>query len=237
MSSTPYSPLDGTSHPYYPPNAPIPFYAANTTPLLTILLSFASLIAGFVVLCHVLVNYTNPNPRLLKSSDRAVISWFAICGFLHIFFEGYFVLNHKTIPPSQSLFAQLWKEYSLSDSRYLSADPFMLWIETLTVLIWGPLSLLTIYFIATHQTALRHITQIVVCIAHLYGVALYYGTCHYIERYHGLQYSRPEWVYYWGYYAGMNAPWAVVPGLLLVQSVREIRRVFEAAGVVGSAKK
>lgn len=73
-------------------------------------------------------------------------------GFLHLFFEGispipplpspnpfltprpgYFVLNHAAIPASQSLFAQLWKEYSLSDSRYLTSDPFMLCIETLTV--------------------------------------------------------------------------------------------------------
>jgi cholestenol delta-isomerase len=46
---------------------------------------------------------------------------------------GYFVLNHASIPSSQSLFAQLWKEYALSDSRYMTSDPFMLCIETLTV--------------------------------------------------------------------------------------------------------
>ncbi|KAK0661168.1 putative 3-beta-hydroxysteroid-Delta(8),Delta(7)-isomerase [Cercophora samala] len=224
MSSTPYSTLDGVSHPYYPVDATVPFYVANTTPLLTILFSFAGLIAGFVVLCIAVSKYVNPK---LRRSDVAVIAWFAVCGFLHLFFEGYFVLNHKTIPGSQDLFAQLWKEYGLSDSRYLTADPFMIWIETLTVLIWGPLSLLTIYFIATEQTALRHITQVVVCIGHLYGVALYYGTCHYVERYQGLRYSRPEWVYYWGYYAGMNAPWGVVPVLLLWGSVKEIKRAFE----------
>ena len=45
---------------------------------------------------------------------------------------GYFVLNHATLASSQSLFAQLWKEYSLSDSRYLTSDPFMLCIETVS---------------------------------------------------------------------------------------------------------
>nr|CDP32003.1 Putative 3-beta-hydroxysteroid-Delta(8),Delta(7)-isomerase [Podospora anserina S mat+] len=234
MSSTPYSPLDGISHPYYPPDATVPFYTANTTPLLTILLSFAGLISLFVLICLTFSRYANPK---LQQSDLAVIAWFAVCGFLHLFFEGYFVLNHKTIPSSQYLFAQLWKEYGLSDSRYLTADPFMVWIETLTVLIWGPLSLLTIYLITTNQHALRHITQVVVCIGHLYGVALYYGTCHYIEKYRGLQYSRPEWVYYWGYYAGMNAPWAVVPVLLLWGSVKEIKRAFRAVQEEDIAKK
>ncbi|KAJ4304325.1 hypothetical protein N0V88_001938 [Collariella sp. IMI 366227] len=54
-------------------------------------------------------------------------------GFLHCFFEGYFVLNYDSIPASQSLFSQLWKEYSLSDSRYLTQNPFMLCIESLNL--------------------------------------------------------------------------------------------------------
>ncbi len=53
-------------------------------------------------------------------------------------YSGYFVLHHATIPSSQTLFAQLWKEYALSDSRYLTSDPFMLCIETLTVVHMSP---------------------------------------------------------------------------------------------------
>lgn len=43
------------------------------------------------------------------------------------------MLNHETIASSQSLFAQLWKEYALSDSRYLTSDFFMLSVESITV--------------------------------------------------------------------------------------------------------
>jgi cholestenol delta-isomerase len=32
----------------------------------------------------------------------------------------------------QTVFGQLWKEYSLSDSRYLTKDPFVLCMETIT---------------------------------------------------------------------------------------------------------
>lgn len=48
-------------------------------------------------------------------------------------FPGYWIQHHRSIPSSQALFAQLWKEYALSDSRYMVSDPFMLCIETLTV--------------------------------------------------------------------------------------------------------
>jgi hypothetical protein len=48
-------------------------------------------------------------------------------------------------------------------------------------------------------------------VGHLYGVALYYGTCGFAEHMGGMVYSRPEGLYYWGYYVGMNMPWAVVP--------------------------
>lgn len=41
--------------------------------------------------------------------------------------------NHATLASSQDLFAQLWKEYALSDSRYLTSDHFMLCVETITV--------------------------------------------------------------------------------------------------------
>ena len=33
---------------------------------------------------------------------------------------------------AQDLFGQLWKEYALSDSRYLTSDPFVLCMETVT---------------------------------------------------------------------------------------------------------
>lgn len=33
----------------------------------------------------------------------------------------------------QTLYAQLWKEYSLSDSRYLTSDAFTVSVEAITV--------------------------------------------------------------------------------------------------------
>ncbi len=55
-----------------------------------------------------------------------------LSGTIHLFFEGYFSLNHTRMGGQSDLFGQLWKEYSLSDSRYLTSESFVLCMETLT---------------------------------------------------------------------------------------------------------
>jgi cholestenol delta-isomerase len=42
------------------------------------------------------------------------------------------VFNHTRMASMQDFFGQLWKEYALSDSRYLFSDPFVLCMETWT---------------------------------------------------------------------------------------------------------
>ena len=77
-------------------------------------------------------------------------------------------------------------------------------------LAWGPLCWLTLAAIISGSRS-RHACQAVVCTAHLYGVALYYLTNWAEHRFHGVSYSRPEFLYFWVYYVGFNLPWAVVP--------------------------
>jgi hypothetical protein len=125
--------------------------------------------------------------------------------------SGYFILNHATLASSHHLFAQLWKEYALSDSRYLTSDPFMLSVETLTVLVWGPLCLLCALTTVTTTDSHRHPLRILMCMAHLHSVALYYATSLVETSLTGQWHSRPEFQYFWIYYAGFNIPWAIVP--------------------------
>jgi hypothetical protein len=53
-------------------------------------------------------------------------------GCIHLFFEGYFAYNFSRMGGMQDLFGQLWKEYALSDSRYLTQDAFVLCMESIT---------------------------------------------------------------------------------------------------------
>src|SRR5579859_5463119 len=53
-------------------------------------------------------------------------------GTIHVFFEGYFAYNHTRMAPATDLLGQMWKEYAYSDSRYLTSDPLVLCMETIT---------------------------------------------------------------------------------------------------------
>lgn len=121
----------------------------------------------------------------------------------------------------------MWKEYSLSDSRYLTADAFVVCMETVTAVFWGPLSFACAWcIIADHP--LRHPLQSIVSLGQLYGDVLYYATCMFELAVMGTEYSRPESAYFWGYYVFLNAFWIVIPLCLLVQSARKTARAFAA---------
>jgi len=67
----------------------------------------------------------------------------------------------------------------------------------------------------------------VVCVAHLYGVCLYYLTTHTNFYMKGVDTSRPEFLYYWVYYVGFNSPWVVVPAWLLARSTMTLRSAVQ----------
>ncbi|KAL7947302.1 Emopamil-binding protein [Trichoderma barbatum] len=224
------------SHPYYPLGVSIPDYRPNDLPLSRSLPVFGTVIGVVVVSAYVLAGSGPGSRHRVRAVDRFAASWFAMCAFLHIAFEGYYILHRANISGKNTLFAQLWKEYTLSDSRYLTSDIFTVCVETITVFAWGPLSLITFLCICINHPS-RHLFQIVVCVAHLYGVALYYATNWAEERFRGVSYSRPEFLYFWVYYVGFNAPWAIVPFFLLADSYSRVVTAFRALHEKGSQQK
>jgi cholestenol Delta-isomerase len=108
------------------------------------------------------------------------------------------------------VFAQLWKEYALSDSRYLTSNTFVLAAEGLTVILLAPLSYLMVYLIIK-SSPYRTPVQIMVCFGHMYSDTLYYATSWLDFYMHGVSHCRPEAYYYWVYYVAMNGVWMVVP--------------------------
>ena len=67
-----------------------------------------------------------------KKEKASAILTAGIGGAIHFFFEGYFMINHTRMASMTDFFGQLWKEYSLSDSRYMFSDPFVLCMESIT---------------------------------------------------------------------------------------------------------
>lgn len=116
-------------HPYYPIEVEIVGYLANKWGTLELLAMFASGLAVIFSFTYAMVKRLRPNA---STGDLTTIMWFVMCGCIHSFFEGYFAYNFRTMGGMQDLFGQLWKEYSLSDSRYLTQDAFVLCMETVT---------------------------------------------------------------------------------------------------------
>ncbi|KAG9192471.1 cholestenol Delta-isomerase [Alternaria panax] len=211
-------------HPYYPIEKEIVGYLANKWGTLDLLLMFAAGCVAIFSVTYVMVKRLRPNA---STGDLSTIMWFVLCGCIHSFFEGYFAYNFRNMGALNDLFGQLWKEYALSDSRYLTQDAFVLCMETVTAVFWGPGSFLCAYLISIDHP-LRYSAQLIVSLGQFYGDVLYYATSlfdHYILN---LSYSRPEQFYYWGYFVLMNAFWIVIPGYLMYQSVMATWSAFAA---------
>ncbi|KAI9372406.1 Emopamil-binding protein [Aspergillus egyptiacus] len=206
------------THPYYPLDARVNDYAPNVTSVPGLLSTASVGTTALLGATLMLSSWLRPS---LRKADRIAILWFVLSGILHCFFEGYFMINHAHMASAQDFFGQLWKEYALSDSRYMTADTLVLCMETITVLVWGPLCFSVAYSILNCHS-LRHPLQIIVCMAHLYGAMLYYVTSLYDEYIHGRPYCRPEAVYFWVYYFLMNFIWIIVPAYYLFQSMKTI---------------
>ncbi|KAL2830474.1 Emopamil-binding protein [Aspergillus cavernicola] len=226
-------------HSYYPVGVEISNYVPNELSTLILVSIFALTCIIIMAGTHSIATKANP---LLSKCDLSIIFWFVLCGSIHSILEGYYAFNFSTLPGSQHLLAQLWKEYSMSDSRYLTNDAFVMSMESITAICWGPLSFLLVIFITT-ENPFRHPLQIIISLGQLYGDVLYYGTCAFDFFVYGVEYSRPEGYYFYGYFVLLNSFWIVIPLVLLVSSVRacggafaEVKRM-KTVGMNGSAKK
>ncbi|KAF1996367.1 EBDP4, emopamil-binding protein [Amniculicola lignicola CBS 123094] len=230
-------------HPYYPLGVEVAGYLANEWNTLELCSMFAAGCTVIFGITYALVRKLRPNA---STPDLITVMWFVLCGFIHLTFEGYFAYNFRRMGGMQDLYGQLWKEYSLSDSRYLTQDAFVLCMETITAVCWGPLSFVTAGMIATDHP-LRYPFQTIVSLGQLYGDVLYYATSMFDECILNVRYSRPEAAYYWGYFVLMNSFWIVIPGILIYTSVgacwrafaalQKMEKTLKAGGANGHAKK
>lgn len=119
----------GALHPYYPLGVEIAGYMVNEWNTVELVSMFAAGCVAIFTTTYAIAIRLRPNT---STSDLATIMWFTLCGCIHLFFEGYFAYNFRRMGGMQDLFGQLWKEYSLSDSRYLTQDAFVLCMESIT---------------------------------------------------------------------------------------------------------
>ncbi|XP_065323213.1 3-beta-hydroxysteroid-Delta(8),Delta(7)-isomerase-like [Gordionus sp. m RMFG-2023] len=145
---------------------------------------------------------------------RLYVFWFSLCGCIHCFLEGYFSLNHKTISADNTLLAQIWKEYALSDSRYMISDPFTLSMETVTAFFVGPLCFLASYWHIKDDNRV-YILQLIISVSQIYGDVLYIST-NWLENFKFTNPTDP--FFFWFYFIFMNIIWIIVPSFIIYDS-------------------
>ncbi|KAJ5572546.1 hypothetical protein N7450_009530, partial [Penicillium hetheringtonii] len=188
-------------HNYYPPSIQLPHYAINEDSVISLIARFGVFWVAVSGVAALLITRLRPTSGV---SDRIAFVWMCLTGWVHFHFEAHFVLNHARLAGGQSLFDQLWKEYSLSDSRYLTSDAFLVSMEAVTAFCWGPLAFFIAYCIIVNHPA-RYPLQLIISLGQVYGDVLYYAT-----SLLDIEYCRPERYYFWFYYFFFNFIWMVV---------------------------
>ncbi|CAI7639923.1 unnamed protein product [Penicillium palitans] len=142
-------------------------------------MSIPTLLGIFAIATAGIIGFSSSVLKTIKPSisraDKILVGWFIFSGCIHFILEGYFVYNHKTMPRRLDLLGQMWKEYAKADSRYMTMEPFVLCMESITAFAWGPLCYFIAWMIVT-ESPHRHPTQIIVSMGQFYGDVLYYGT-------------------------------------------------------------
>lgn len=120
-----------TPHPYYPRDLVLDHYVPNTN---SVVKSLGHVLIAFSTIVCLTTALVRPkrHTTLQHLEDRLTFFWFILCGLIHTLFEGYFGIHHATLAGDQSPVGQVWKEYALSDSRYLTSDSFVLVVERIT---------------------------------------------------------------------------------------------------------
>uniref|UniRef100_A0A3P8SGE5 EBP like n=2 Tax=Amphiprion TaxID=80969 RepID=A0A3P8SGE5_AMPPE len=151
-----------------------------------------------------------------SAEDRWVLLWLFYDVIVHLTLEGPFVYMSLvgTVETSEGPLAELWREYSKADSRWLVSDPTIVSVEILTVVLDSLIGLLLIHAVLKDKYY-RHFLQVALSVCELYG---------------GWMTFCPDWLmgsphldtssqlHLWVYLGFFNGLWVLVPVLLLVQS-------------------
>ncbi|KAF6137944.1 hypothetical protein GIB67_041817 [Kingdonia uniflora] len=208
-----------TQHPYVPQDLHLPGFVPGV-------ISESHIVGVYVFASVIVISLTwigsGRVVTKLSRSDRLLMCWWAFTGVTHIIIEGYFVFSPGFFKDKTACYlSEVWKEYSKGDSRYAARDSGIIAVEGITAVLEGPLSLLTVYAIAT-RASYSYILQIAISLGQLYGTAVYYIT----SILEGDNFAMSPY-YYYSYYVFANSFWVWIPTLIVIRGWKKICAAFQ----------
>jgi cholestenol delta-isomerase len=122
-------------HPFYPKSLVIPNYKPSPYTMAEILFPFFGAVALVLVVSYGLISGRKHTLSNSQGWTKAVFTWFICSGLIHLIIEGYYAANVYDIAGQTNYMSSMWKEYALSDSRYMTIDSTVWMIESITA--WG----------------------------------------------------------------------------------------------------
>lgn len=206
-------------HPFIPRDLQLPGYVPITLSQADIVVPYFAASLAAVLLTWLLSGCSSK----ISKTDRLLMCWWVFTGLTHIILEGYFAFTPDFYKKKSPFYlAELWKEYSKGDSRYVGRDAAIVSVEGITAALEGPACLLAVYAIASRK-AYSYILQFAICLGQLYGCLVYFITA-YLE---GDNFATSPF-YYWAYYIGANSSWVVIPTLIAIRCWKKITAAIQA---------
>jgi hypothetical protein len=154
------------------------------------------------------------------------VFWLLLCFIIHSWIEYSFVFRREG---NVSGFQTGMDLYGAADMRYgfgerLALEPGTAAMEAITAFVSGPLSLLLAWGIVG-QKSWRWTVQIITCTCQMYGLAWF--AAHPFFSVEPCSSSDP--FLYWVIFVGFNAPWGIVPPMMLLSALFKINRTMGKA--------
>ncbi|GLJ22183.1 hypothetical protein SUGI_0416860 [Cryptomeria japonica] len=204
---------DVMEHPYFPEELQLPGYVPiffTPTYILGVYTAASSLLFLFTWIL-------SGRCSKITTIDRFLMCWWAFTGLTHIVLGGYFIFSPDFYKLKSPVYlAEVLKEYSKGDSRYVARNSAVLTLEGITTLLGGPASLLAMYAIGARKPY-SYLIQFSVSLSQLYGDIVYFVTA----LLDGDNFSASRY-YYWAYFVFANSFWVVIPMLIAVRCWKRI---------------
>lgn len=170
-------------------------------------------------------------PRSSSFKTRCIFLWLAFDAICHLTLEASFLylsVQSRTVASSApSFFRSLWIEYAAADARWAKADPTLVAMECVTVLIAGPLAAYCAWLLAKGDKT-YHYWAVVLSTAELYGGWMTFAPEWLVGS---ASLETQDWLLLWVYLVVMNLVWVVVPLALMVDSYRFIAQSLSESTV------
>uniref|UniRef100_A0A2R9CI46 EXPERA domain-containing protein n=1 Tax=Pan paniscus TaxID=9597 RepID=A0A2R9CI46_PANPA len=136
----------GPLHPYWPQHLRLDNFVPNDRPTWHILAGLFSVTGVLVVTTWLLSGRAAVVP--LGIWRRLSLCWFAVCGFIHLVIEGWFVLYYEDLLGDQAFLSQLCECTPLCLANIFT---FLLFFNS-----WAQIYGDVLYFLTEHRDGFRH---------------------------------------------------------------------------------